>query len=175
VVLDQRPLALDVVTDVDALVRAALEREKGKIIASAIVRLIVRGAVGAGTGVGVARATNNSGLGMLAAQVTQAAMVAADIPDTRSWATLPARIAIARVRVPAGRHSVRLSAQGVVPGRGARAQRGGRPRRLRGAQLDRAQSLLEQGARCAAPIREEMPCSVRPRLCCSAPVSSACL
>jgi tetratricopeptide (TPR) repeat protein len=125
VVLDQTPLPLDVVTDVDALVRAALEREKGKIIASAIVRLIVRGAVGAGTGVGVARATNNSGLGMLAALVTQAAMVAADIPDTRSWATLPARIAIARVRVPAGRHSVRLSAQGVVRERSVEVSPGG--------------------------------------------------
>jgi tetratricopeptide (TPR) repeat protein len=114
VVLDQTQLAIDAITDVEGLVRAALELEKPKIIASAVVRMIVRGAVGAGAGVAVGRASNNSGLGMLAAMVTQAAMVAADVPDTRSWATLPARIAVARMRVPAGQHKVKLSAQGVT-------------------------------------------------------------
>jgi hypothetical protein len=76
--------------------------------------LIARGAIGAGTGVGVARATNSSAIGMLAALVTQATLTAVDTPDTRSWATLPARIAVARVVLPAGRHVVRTSAQGVT-------------------------------------------------------------
>jgi len=44
---------------------------------------------------------------------TQAALSAYDTPDTRSWATLPARIGLARMRVPAGRHSVRVAALGV--------------------------------------------------------------
>jgi tetratricopeptide (TPR) repeat protein len=112
--VDGNMLAIDAVTDVEALVRAAYERQKGPMIAAALTRMIVRGAVGAGAGVGVARATNNSGLGMLAAMATQAAMVAADTPDTRSWATLPARLAVARLTLPAGRHVVRTSAQGVM-------------------------------------------------------------
>jgi hypothetical protein len=62
---------------------------------------------------------------MLAAIVAQAAMVAADVPDTRSWATLPARIAVARVRVPAGRHSIKLSAQGVTRERSFEVSPGG--------------------------------------------------
>src|SRR4029077_7243744 len=88
--------------------------EKPKVIASAIVRMVVRGAVGAGVGVGVARASDNSGLGMLAAIVTQGALVAADVPDTRSWATLPARIALTRMRVTPGRHTIKLTVQGVT-------------------------------------------------------------
>ena len=38
---------------------------------------------------------------------TQATLTALDTPDTRSWETLPARVAIARVRVPAGGTRVR--------------------------------------------------------------------
>jgi uncharacterized protein len=112
--VDGSVLAVDTITDVEALVRAAFEKAKGPMIASALTRMIVRGAVGAGAGVAVGRATNNSGLGMLAAMVTQATMVAFDTPDTRCWATLPARIAVARVVLPAGRHMVRTSAQGVL-------------------------------------------------------------
>ena len=37
-----------------------------------------------------------------------------DTPDTRCWSTLPARIAIARLRVQAGTHEVALSARGEV-------------------------------------------------------------
>ena len=36
-----------------------------------------------------------------------------DTPDTRSWETLPARVAIARIRVPAGKHAIHLEARGV--------------------------------------------------------------
>ncbi|HEX6243260.1 MAG TPA: hypothetical protein VFZ61_20240, partial [Polyangiales bacterium] len=113
IMIDQTRLAFDT-SDLEGLVRAAVETEKPKVIASAIVRMVVRGGVGAGVGVGVAKASNNSGLGMLAAIVTQAAMVAADVPDTRSWATLPARLSFARLRVPAGRHNITVSAQGVT-------------------------------------------------------------
>lgn len=112
--VDQASVGFDEVTAVDALVRASYEKAKGPIIASAIVRMIARGAVGAGAGTGVAKASNSSALGMLFALGTQAALVATDTPDTRSWATLPARIAIARVRVRPGRHSVKVSAQGTT-------------------------------------------------------------
>ena len=39
-------------------------------------------------------------------------MTALDTPDTRSWETLPARVAVARVRLPAGRHRVAIDARG---------------------------------------------------------------
>jgi tetratricopeptide (TPR) repeat protein len=112
--VDSGALAVDGITDVEALVREAFSRQKGALVASALTRLITRGAVGAGAGVGVARATNSGALGMLAALVTQATLTAVDTPDTRSWATLPARIAVARAVLPAGRHVVRTSAQGVT-------------------------------------------------------------
>jgi uncharacterized protein len=112
--VDGGVLAVDGITDVEALVRSAFERQKGAIVASALTRLIARGAAGAGAGVGVARATDNAALGMLAALVTQATLTAVDTPDTRCWATLPARIAVARAVLPAGRHVVRTSAQGVT-------------------------------------------------------------
>jgi hypothetical protein len=43
---------------------------------------------------------------------TQATLTALDRPDTRSWETLPARVAVGRIRVPAGEHRVRLEARG---------------------------------------------------------------
>ena len=51
---------------------------------------------------------------MLLALGAQAALTATDTPDTRSWATLPARIAFARIRVQPGKHTIRAVAQGVV-------------------------------------------------------------
>jgi hypothetical protein len=112
--VDGRVVPHDTVTAVDALVRAAYEKAKGPIIASALTRMATRGAIGAGAGTGVAKGSGSSALGMLVALGAQAALSAADTPDTRSWATLPARIAIVRMRVPAGRHKVRVGAQGVV-------------------------------------------------------------
>ena len=53
-------------------------------------------------------------LGLVLSLGTQATLTALDTPDTRSWETLPARVAIARVRVPAGRHTVRIDARGVI-------------------------------------------------------------
>jgi hypothetical protein len=105
---------IDTITHVDELVRASYEAAKGPIMASAITRMVARAAVGAGVGVAAGKGSGNSAIGMLASMVTQASMAAADTPDTRSWATLPARIAISRLRLPAGKHTVRVVAQGVV-------------------------------------------------------------
>jgi tetratricopeptide (TPR) repeat protein len=110
--VDTKPMPIDTITDVDALVRAAYEKAKGPIIASALTRMIARGAVGAGAGAGVGQASGSSALGMIVALGTQAALAAADTPDTRCWATLPARIAFARMRLPAGRHKVRVAVPG---------------------------------------------------------------
>jgi uncharacterized protein len=114
VLVDGAPAPIDTITHVDELVRASYEAAKGPIMASAITRMVSRAAVGAGVGVAAGKGSGNSAIGMLASMVTQASMAAADTPDTRSWATLPARIAISRLRLPAGKHMVRVVAQGVV-------------------------------------------------------------
>jgi uncharacterized protein len=64
-------------------------------------------------GEAVRQADTKSPLALLASLGTQIALTALDTPDTRSWETLPARIAIARVRLPPGSHSVSLWARGV--------------------------------------------------------------
>lgn len=112
--VDGKLLGIDGVTRVDDLVRAAFEKAKGPIMASAITRMLTRGAVGAAAGVGVGKSSNSGGLGMLAAIAAQAALAAADTPDTRSWGTLPARVNIARIRLPPGSHKVRVVVQGVA-------------------------------------------------------------
>jgi len=111
--VDGRALGIDASISIDQLVRAAYEKAKGPIMASAIVRMITRGVIGTAAGVGTGRGSGSGALGMLVALGTQAALVATDTPDTRCWATLPARIAIARVRLPAGKHRIRVGALGV--------------------------------------------------------------
>jgi uncharacterized protein len=107
--LDQSSVPLEAMLSVDTEAVNAWEATKGKMIASAITRLVTRVIAGQ-----VARqATGGGTIGMLASLGTQAAMTAADTPDTRSWSTLPARIAVGRVRLPPGQHVVELSADGV--------------------------------------------------------------
>src|SRR5262249_45680484 len=79
-------------------------------VASAITRMITRVVAGQA----VRSTTKNSLVGTLLSLGTQVALTAADTPDTRSWATLPARIAIGRLRVPAGTHSIELGASGAT-------------------------------------------------------------
>ncbi len=94
---------------VDREVRDAYDHERGAIIASAITRMISRVVAGE---VAEKAAGDNGALGLLLNLGTQATLTATDTPDTRSWATLPARIAFSRARVPAGTHQVVLSARG---------------------------------------------------------------
>lgn len=107
--LDGKWVELEEAVDVDREVRKEWKKIEGKIIVSAITRMITRVAVGQGIQ-SVAGRDNVVGLiGSLAAQAT---LTALDTPDTRSWETLPARIAVARVRLPAGRHSLDIDARG---------------------------------------------------------------
>jgi hypothetical protein len=109
-VLDGQYVPLEEAADVSQQVRAEWKSIEGKVILSAITRLITRLAVGGG----IQAATKGSLFGTLLSLGTQATMTALDTPDTRSWETLPARIAIARVRVKAGTHSIHLDARGVT-------------------------------------------------------------
>ncbi len=112
--LDGNYLELSQVVDISHEVRRAWDRIKGQVIASAITRTIARFAAGSAVGaVGSAAGGKNGDIiGTLLSLGTQAALTAADTPDTRSWETLPARVVFARMRVPAGRHTISLSARG---------------------------------------------------------------
>jgi tetratricopeptide (TPR) repeat protein len=107
--LDDRFVQLEEAVNLDREVRAEWKKIEGKIIVSAITRMISRFAVGQGI---QAAAGKDSVGGLLASLAAQATLTALDTPDTRSWETLPARVAVARVRLPAGRHRVVLDVRG---------------------------------------------------------------
>jgi uncharacterized protein len=108
--LDGKPLELDSIVAIDQEAKRSWDQAKGTIIASAITRLIARVAVG--KGVEAAAGQKNGALGLILGLATQATLTATDTPDTRNWATLPARMAFARVSVPAGSRTVQLHARG---------------------------------------------------------------
>ncbi|MDB4942440.1 MAG: hypothetical protein JWP97_1974 [Labilithrix sp.] len=107
--LDGSYVQLEEAVDVDHQVREEWKSIEGKIIVSAITRLIARAALGQGI---QAASGKNSIIGLVASLGAQATLTALDTPDTRSWETLPARVAVARVRVPAGRHKILIDARG---------------------------------------------------------------
>ena len=80
------------------------QNAKGAVIASAITRMITRVVAGEA----VRRTTDDGVLGLLLSLGTQATLTAVDTPDTRSWETLPARVAIGRIRVRPGQHQVMI-------------------------------------------------------------------
>ena len=108
--LDGKPLQLEGIVAVDQETKKAWDKAKGPIIASAITRMITR--VVAGKGVQAAAGNDHPIAGLLLGLATQATLTATDTPDTRSWATLPARMAFARVMLPAGPRTVKLHARG---------------------------------------------------------------
>ena len=106
--VDTRPVALDGVAAIDVEAQKAWDQNSGLIVGSAITRMITRVIAGEAA----RRAAGGGTGGLLLSLGTQATMTAVDTPDTRGWSTLPARIAVARVRVPAGKHTVQLEARG---------------------------------------------------------------
>jgi len=107
VAVDGENAPLELITDLGAAVTAEYEANKPQIIAAGLTRLLARAAVAEG-----ARAAGNQGddaLGVLAALVTEAALVAADRPDTRSWTLLPGRVLATRIPVRPGDHVVEVA------------------------------------------------------------------
>jgi hypothetical protein len=121
-VLDGHFVQLEEAVDVTTQVRAEWKKIEGKIIVSAITRMISRLAVGAAA---KAAAGKNGLVGELVSLGAQATLTVLDTPDTRSWETLPARVAIARVRVPAGKHTVHIDARGVLRDTTVEVEKGG--------------------------------------------------
>ncbi len=117
--VDGRPVGMEDALDVEAEARAAFKKQEPTIIVSAITRMLTRLAISEGAHA-AGRASDGRGqstggtIGLLAGLAASAALTAADTPDTRSWSTLPARIQIARFRVSAGRHVLRVGARGVT-------------------------------------------------------------
>ncbi len=107
--LDGRRENLDGVP-IEEHTRQAWKEQEGAVVASAITRMISRVVAGQAA----KKAGGDGGVGLLLSLATQATLTAADTPDTRSWATLPGRIALSRVRVKPGKHQVELSARGEV-------------------------------------------------------------
>ncbi len=107
--IDGRRQRLEGLIALDQEAYRAFEEVKGAIVASAITRMLAR--VVAGQAAKQAGG-DDSALGLLLSLGTQAALTAADTPDTRSWSTLPARIAVGRVRLPPGKYEVVLEARG---------------------------------------------------------------
>jgi uncharacterized protein len=120
--LDGRYVQLEQAVDVAHEVRTEWKKIEGKIIVSAITRMVARYAAGR---VVNAAAGDHGLLGLILSLGTQATLTVLDTPDTRSWETLPARVAIARVRVPAGRHTVRIDARGFVRHADVDVEKGG--------------------------------------------------
>lgn len=108
--LDGQLFPVEGIVAVDQEAKRAWEDVKGTVVASAITRMIAR--VVAGKGVQAAAGNDNQIAGLLLGLATQATLTAADTPDTRSWATLPARMAFGRVQLPAGTRTVQLNARG---------------------------------------------------------------
>jgi uncharacterized protein len=135
--LDAKRYGLEQALDVEAHVREAWRKREGTLVLSAITRMLARGVAGAAVGAGTTAAiqaassedkkdprsdrggssasdANNgaAAVGLLLGLATSLTLTALDTPDTRSWSTLPARVAIGRVRVKPGTHKVRLWARG---------------------------------------------------------------
>ena len=107
--LDGSMQGLEGVVAVDQEAKKAWDGAKGSVLASAITRMIARIVAGEA----IRRSTNDQLLGAVLSLGTQATLTALDTPDTRSWSTLPARIAIGRVRVKPGTHVIEVEARGV--------------------------------------------------------------
>jgi len=84
-----------------------------RILAAAVSRMIVRAAAAEG-----ARAAGKSGgneaAGWAAALLTEALLVAADKPDTRSWLFLPGSVFVHRQTLPPGTHHIDVKLGGSV-------------------------------------------------------------
>ncbi len=93
-----RVVRAELVEDIDAAARAALEKRSGAILARTVARAAVKHEASRQAG----RENELAGL------VLNIAGLISERADTRSWSTLPNRIYLARLAVPAGRHEARV-------------------------------------------------------------------
>jgi len=108
--MDGRKLPVEMLTNLSNEVTGEYDQMKPKVIAAALTRLIARAAA-AEAARRLPRKANDS-TRSLAALAAEAALLALDKPDTRSWTLLPAHVCICRARVPPGKHELQVQLQG---------------------------------------------------------------
>jgi hypothetical protein len=106
--VDGQSRSLDPAIAIDQEAKRAWSEVRGSVVASAITRMITRIVAGEA----VNRASGGDTIGILLSLATQATLTATDTPDTRSWSTLPARMALGRLSVAPGVHWIELEARG---------------------------------------------------------------
>jgi uncharacterized protein len=119
--IDRGPQDVEGLIALDSEAYAAWEDAKGAVMASAITRMLTRAVAGEV----VRRSQNDGAVGLIASLFTQAALSAADTPDTRSWSTLPATLSVMRVEVVPGEHELVTEVRGRVQRRKLRFEPGG--------------------------------------------------
>ncbi|MCP3144093.1 COG3014 family protein [Pyxidicoccus xibeiensis] len=92
------------VTSLAAVARIHLDNRIGGMLAKQLAGVAVKAGVAAGVGA----LTKSEEVGALAFLLLNAT----NAPDLRSWLSLPAEFQVARFRVPAGSHTVRVEARG---------------------------------------------------------------
>jgi len=98
VTVDGDSVTADLVENVDSLAMDALAKQKPLILARAIARAVIK------TKASKEADRDNNALGLL----VNLANAITDRADTRSWSTLPNRICLARLPLPAGKHRVEI-------------------------------------------------------------------
>ena len=117
VMLDGESRSVELAVDVAEEARAAYEKAEPAIILSAITRLLTRAVAGELTELAASGGNKDGGggvFGVLAGLAATATLTILDTPDTRSWTTLPSHVAIGRMRVGAGRHTMHISVRGIA-------------------------------------------------------------
>jgi tetratricopeptide (TPR) repeat protein len=112
VTLDGHEVPVELLTDLSAEIVREYEAAKPKIIGSALTRMIARAAAAEAARASLRKSDEPTRT--LAALATEAALVALDKPDTRSWTFLPAHIYICRTRVRPGRHELHVTLGGRI-------------------------------------------------------------
>ena len=112
--VDGRPHTVEHALDIEAEVRKEWDEREPTLVLSAITRMITRVLAGEAVDAAVGAASDSGIVGLLAGLATSATLTAADTPDTRSWSTLPSNVAIARLRLRPGEHTVQLRVRGVM-------------------------------------------------------------
>jgi hypothetical protein len=101
---------VELVSNLAAETARDYEFMKPKIIGAAVSRMISRALIT--EGVRAAGGQESGGLGDILALLAEGILVGIDTPDTRSWTLLPGAIYVARTRVAAGRHTVKVFLRG---------------------------------------------------------------
>ena len=101
----QAPISTTVITSIDLMARKALHEEMPGIVLRGIIRSSTKA-------VAQYQASKNDQTGLAALAMAIGSMVT-ESADERGWRSLPAQIAIARARIPAGEHTIGF---GATPG-----------------------------------------------------------